>query len=246
MPDGVPQGIFITGTDTGVGKTVIAAGLAALFRKKGLSVGVMKPIQTGCITRRGARIPADARFLMQAAGTDDPIDQVCPYRFEIPAAPLVAAEYEGENIDLHRIEDSYRRLSMRHRVMVVEGIGGLLTPITPTAAVIDLAIRLNLPLIIVAHIRLGTLNHALLTIRGARQAGATILGIIFNRPGRSSQDIAEKTNPGVFSRLCSVPVLGIVPYMKGVNVEEGRLGRVRMLGQYLNEGLHHFGIKLDP
>lgn len=246
MSDGIPQGIFITGTDTGVGKTVIAAGLAALFRKKGLSIGVMKPIQTGCISRRGARIAADARFLIQAAGADDPMDHVCPYRFKIPAAPLVAAEYEGEKIDLHRIEDSYRRLSMRHRVMVVEGIGGLLTPITPTETAMDLVIRLNLPLIIVAHIRLGALNHALLTVQAARQAGATILGIIFNRPGPSSRNVAEKTNPGVFSRLCSVPVLGNVPYMKGVSVEEGRLGRVGMLGQYLNEGLHHLGIKLDP
>jgi dethiobiotin synthetase len=246
MSHAVPQGIFITGTDTGVGKTVIAAGLAVLFRKRGVNVGVMKPIQTGCLSRRGARIAADARFLIQAARADDPINQVCPYRFKIPAAPLVAAEYEGVKIDLHRIEDSYRRLSMRHGVTVVEGIGGLLTPITPTAAVIDLAIRLNLPLIIVAHIRLGTLNHALLTVQGARQAGATILGIIFNRPGRSPRDLAEKTNPGVFSRLCSVPVLGTVPYMEGVSVEEGRLGRVGMLGQYLNEGLHHLGIKLDP
>ena len=246
MSNGIPQGIFITGTDTGVGKTVVAAGLAALFRKSGLDVGVMKPIQTGCIFRPGNRIAADARFLLRAAGADDPMDDVCPYRLKIPAAPLVAAEHEGATIDLDRIEDAYRRLSSRHRVMVVEGIGGLLTPITPTTTVMDLARLLKLPLIIVAHTRLGTLNHTLLTVRCAQQSGATVMGIIFNRPGGASRSLAEKTNPEVLSRLCSVPVLGTIPFMRGISVEKGRLGRVRGLGHYLNEGRHHMGIKLDP
>ncbi len=246
MSAGISRGFFITGTDTGVGKTVVAAGLAALFRKNGLNVGVMKPIQTGCLSRGGERIAVDARFLLQAAGADDPMDQVCPYRLKIPAAPLVAAEQEGATIDLDRIEDAYRRLSSRHRVMVVEGIGGLLTPITPTATVMDLARRLTLPLIIVAHTRLGTLNHTLLTVRCAQQSGATVMGIIFNHPGGASRSLAEKTNPEVFSRLCPVPVLGTIPFMSGISVETGRLGRVRGLGHYLNEGLHNRGIKLNP
>jgi dethiobiotin synthetase len=246
MSSGIPQGIFITGTDTGVGKTVVAAGLAALFRKSGLNVGVMKPIQTGCVSRRGERIASDARFLLQTTGADDPIDQVCPYRFKMPAAPLVAAEQEGETIDLGRIQKAYRRLSSRHRVMVVEGIGGLLTPITLTKTVMDLARRLNLPLIIVAHTRLGTLNHTLLTVRWAQLSGATVMGIIFNCPDHASRSLAEKTNPEVLSRLCSVPVLGAIPFMSGISVERGRLGRVRGLGNHLKEGLHHLGIKLDP
>lgn len=246
MSNGIPQGIFITGTDTGVGKTVVAAGLAALFRKSGVNVGVMKPIQTGCASSKGERIATDARFLLQTAGADDPIDQVCPYRFKMPAAPLVAAEQEGETIDLGRIQKAYRRLSSRHRVMVVEGIGGLLTPITPSETAMDLARLLKLPLIIVARTRLGTLNHTLLTVRCAQQSGATILGIIFNHPGRASRNLAEKTNPEVLSRLCSVPVLGTIPFMSGISVERGRLGRVRGLGNHLKEGLHHLGIKLDP
>jgi dethiobiotin synthetase len=244
MSNGIPQGLFITGTDTGVGKTVVAAGLAALLRKSGLDVGVMKPIETGCISRRGERIAADARFLLRAAGADDPMDQVCPYRFKIPAAPLVAAEQEGETIDLDHIEDTYRRLSSRHHVMVVEGIGGLLTPITPTETVMDLARRLKLPLIIVAHTRLGTLNHTLLTVRYAQQAKASVMGIILNRTGRASRSLAERTNPEVLSRLCSVPILGTIPFMSGISVEKGRLGRVRGLGHYLNEGLRHLGIYL--
>ena len=246
MPAQTSQGFFITGTDTGVGKTVVAAGLAALFKKNGLDAGVMKPIQTGCIIRRGSRIAPDARFLARAVKTNDPMDLICPYRFKIPAAPLVAAEYEGTTIDLDRIESAYKTLASRHRIMVVEGIGGLLTPITPSETVLDLARRLRLPLIIVAHTRLGMLNHALLTVRYAQQTGAAVLGIIFNRLGGASRGIAEKTNPEVFSRLCSVPILGTIPHLSGIHVEAGRLGRVRGLGHYLNEGLHHLGIELNP
>ncbi|HEY5593702.1 MAG TPA: dethiobiotin synthase [Nitrospiria bacterium] len=252
------QGIFITGTDTGVGKTVVAAGLAALFRKRGLSVGVMKPIQTGCPSRRGERIATDARFLLQAAGAlskvngrisngaSDGMDQVCPYRFKDPVAPLVAAERDDVTIRLDRIAEAYRDLSARHSIMVVEGIGGLLAPITQTVFSIDLALLLKLPVLVVSHTRLGTLNHTLLTIRWAQQMGATVVGVVFNNPVPPTKSLAEKTNPLVFSRLSTVPVLGNIPFMRGMSVEKGRPGRVRNLGQYLNEGLHHLGIKLDP
>ncbi|MBI3596768.1 MAG: dethiobiotin synthase [Nitrospirae bacterium] len=245
MRNTIPQGIFITGTDTGVGKTIVAAGLAAQFKKSGFDVGVMKPIQTGCRSRRGERIAPDARFLLEAAGVDDPMDWVCPYRFKTPAAPLVAADHERKTIDLGRIAEAYRHLASRHRVVVVEGIGGLLTPITPTVSAIDLALLLKLPLIVVASTRLGTLNHTLLTVRWAQQAGATVLGIILNCPRPSARSVAEKTNSQVISRLCPIPVLGTIPFMAGVSVEKGCLGRVRTLADYLKEGLHHLGIKLD-
>jgi len=244
MPHRVPEGIFITGTDTGVGKTIVTAGLAAQFKKSGLDVGVMKPIQTGCRSRRGELIAPDARFLLQAAGIDDPMDWVCPYRFKTPAAPLVAAERERRRIDLSRITEAYRHLASRHRMVVVEGIGGLLTPITLTASAVDLALLLKLPLIVVASTRLGTLNHTLLTVRYAQQIGVAVLGIILNCPRPSARSLAEKTNAQVLSRLCPIPVLGTVPYMAGVSVEKGRLGRVRALGDRLNKGLHHLGIKL--
>lgn len=246
MPHRVPEGIFITGTDTGVGKTIVAAGLAAQFKKSGFDVGVMKPIQTGCQFRRGKWIAPDARFLLQAAGIDDPMDWVCPYRFKTPAAPLVAADRERRTIDLGRITEAYRHLASLHRFVVVEGIGGLLTPITPTVSAVDLALLLKLPLIVVASSRIGTLNHTLLTVRCAQQTGAAVLGIILNCPRPSARSIAEKTNSQVLSRLCPAPVLGAIPFMAGVSVEKGRLGRVRTLGDCLNEGFHHLGIKLNP
>ncbi|MBI3610016.1 MAG: dethiobiotin synthase [Nitrospirae bacterium] len=240
------QGFFITGTDTGVGKTVVSAAFAALFKKRGLDVGVMKPIQTGCASRGNDRIASDARFLMRAAEVDDALDRVCPYRFKDPVAPWVAAEREGVAIELDRIASAYEFLSSRHRIMVVEGIGGLLTPITPTLAAMDLARLLKLPLVVVASTRLGTLNHTLLTVRWAHQAGARVLGVVFNHPIRSAPSLAEKTNPEVFSRLSSVPILGMLPFTAGMSVERGRLGRVRGLGDHLNEGLHHLGIELNP
>jgi len=242
----MPHGIFVTGTDTGVGKTLVAAGLAALFREKGLSVGVMKPVQTGCLTRHGVRTAPDARLLLQASGADDPIDRVCPYRFLLPAAPWVAAEHESARIDIGRIEINYKRLSSRHRIMLVEGAGGLLTPITSDTAMLELARRLNLPLIIVATTRLGTLNHTLLTVRWAQREGASVLGVIFNRPFRMSPTQVEKINPATFSRLSSIPVLGTIPFMKNLKIGKRRLDGVRRLGHYLNEGLDHLGIKLDP
>lgn len=244
------EGVFVTGTDTGVGKTVVAAGLAALFGKRGLSVGVMKPIQTGCPSRRGQRIATDARFLLKAAQAQgeypgqvkDEIEWVCPYRFKDPLAPLVAAGREGITINLDRIAEAYRNLSSRHGIMVVEGIGGLLTPITPTLSSLDLAFFLKLPLLVVAHTRLGTLNHTLLTVRWAQQVGATVLGVVFNNPRPSSKSLAEKTNPQVFAGLSSVPVLGTIPFMSGICVEKGCLGRVRSLGRYLNQGIRRLGI----
>jgi dethiobiotin synthetase len=246
MTSSTPQGIFVTGTDTGVGKTFVASGLAALFRQKGLSVGVMKPVQTGCLTRHGVRTAPDARLLLRASGADDPIDQVCPYRFTLPAAPWVAAEHESTRIDIGRIEESYKWLSSRHRIMVVEGAGGLLTPITSDMDMLELARRLNLPLIIVATPRLGTLNHTLLTVRWAQREGLSVLGVIFNRPFRKSPTRVEKINPRTYSRLSSIPVLGTIPYLKGLNNAKGRLDGVRRLSHHLNEGLDHLGIKLDP
>lgn len=241
----IPHGILITGTDTGVGKTIVAAALAAQFKKSGYNVGVMKPVQTGCIYRRGELIATDARFLRQAAGIDDPMEWVCPYRFRTPAAPMVAAHYERKTIDLERIREAYENLAARHRVVVVEGIGGLLTPIKPTVSVLDLALYLKLPLIVVASNRLGTLNHTLLTIRWAQHAGARVLGIILNCPRPSVHGIAEKTNAQVISRLCSTRVLGMIPFRTGVSVERERLGRVKTLAHYLNEGINHLGIKLN-
>ena len=240
------RGIFVTGTDTGVGKTVIAAALAAACRARGLDVGVMKPVETGCAVRNGRRIARDARELMRAAGVRDGIEAVCPYRFKEPLAPILAAEREGAAIRLSRIAAAFRRLSRRHDFMIVEGIGGTLTPVTRAVFALDLALSFELPVLVVARTGLGTLNHTLLTVQAVRQAGAPVLGVVFNRarPGRNG--LVERTNPGVFSRISDVPVLGVVPYLGGAD-RRSRLGGVgRMVMDHVDKRIHHPGIELDP
>lgn len=238
------KGLFITGTDTGVGKTVVTAGLALLLRKRGLDVGVMKPIETGCPSRSGRRIGPDTRFLMAAAEAHDDIDLIAPYRLKAPLAPLVAAQRERITIDLHRIIVAYRRLAERHAVMLVEGIGGLMVPIARHATVLDLIRLLKLPILIVAANRLGTLNHTLLTLQCAEQAGIMVRGIVFNQT-KQRMDLSAWTNLTVLASMVKVPVLGTVPYVKGISVERQGLRRLDRVLNHLDKGIHHLGIELD-
>lgn len=253
------KGIFITGTDTGVGKTVVTAALASLFKDRGVSVGVMKPIQTGCGNGRGPLSAPDVRFLLKALNGPrghrsrgriilprEELEWISPYRFSAPVAPLVAAARERIRIRFDKILRSYRSLSRRYSLLLVEGIGGLLCPLGPNLYALDLALRMRLPILIVATTRLGSINHTLLTIRWAQRSGARVLGVVLNRPHRSSRSLAERTLPDILARLSPVPIIGILPYRGGIDVEKGRLGDVRSLAHHLDKGLYHLGIKLDP
>src|SRR5438477_779637 len=165
------NGLFITGTDTGVGKTMVTAGLAMLLRSRHKPVGVMKPIQTGCPMVEGKPFPEDTVKLQGASETDDPLELVTPYRFRSPLAPFVAGRIERKKITFSKILRAYRQLKQRHAFMLVEGIGGILVPITKKARVLELIQLLDLPLLIVARSGLGTLNHTLLTAHRAKEAG---------------------------------------------------------------------------
>lgn len=206
------SGFFVTGTGTEVGKTAVTAALAHAWASRGIDVGVMKPVATGCRRRNEVLRCEDVEALAAAAGVADPADLLCPYRFEPPVAPLVALS-NGAGISLQRIERAYRRLSRRHACMLVEGIGGLEVPLDGRRTVLDLAERLGLPLIIVADAGLGTLNHTLLTLRAARQRGLTVAGVILNRR-QPRPSLAERTNPEVLRRLGGVPILGVVPRLR--------------------------------
>ena len=202
---------FITGTDTGVGKTVVTGALAAALARTGLSVGVMKPCESGCAEKDGELVPADALFLRDMAGCDDALDEVCPYRLRAPLAPGVAAKLEGVVIDPARIQDLFAAACRRHDSVLVEGAGGLLVPMTDVLLTIDLVRLLAIPLIIVARLSLGAINHTLLTVREAQRAGLVIAGIILNQTGQD-HGLAEMTNPDVISRFAGVPILGIMPF----------------------------------
>jgi dethiobiotin synthetase len=174
------RGWFVTGTDTGVGKTVVACALAEQLRARRQPVGVMKPIETGV----GPQGPLDAIALIEASGAEDPLELVCPQRFELPAAPRVAAARERRAVDLACIRDAYAELRRRHPLLIVEGAGGLLVPIAADYTMADLMVELGLPLIVVARAALGTVNHTLLTLEAAERRGLGVAGVVISHGPR--------------------------------------------------------------
>jgi dethiobiotin synthetase len=209
--------VFVTGTDTEVGKTVVAAGLALALKNRGLSVGVLKPAATGCRSHRGKRIAEDVEYLAGASTSEDERELICPYMLREPLAPEVAAKLEGAHIDIRKIIRAFRELLRRHEVLIIEGAGGVFVPIKRNYFMIDLMAALSSPIIIVARPGLGTINHTLLTREVARERKIDVMGIIINnyveRPS-----LAERTNPDVIRRYAGTELLGIMPHLKGVSV----------------------------
>ena len=205
------RGLFITGTDTGVGKTIVTAALAMILREAGADVGVMKPVATGCVRRREGLVSEDAELLAKAADVPEPLTEISPIRLAEPLAPTVAAARARLTLDLAPMWAAWRRLRSAHDIMLVEGIGGLLCPVTPKESVADLAKVFGLPLLVVARPVLGTINHTVLTVEAARARGLRVAGIVINRYHHDSVDLAETTNPDEVQRVTGVDVLGLVP-----------------------------------
>ena len=213
--------LFISGTDTGVGKTTVACGLAAQFRQRGMRVGVMKPAETGCVTRNGEMIALDAIALRAAAESNDAIELICPYRYGTPLAPAAAAVVEGrEPPDLKRIAATYARLAADRDVMLVEGAGGIAVPITWSANYTDLARLLNLELILVVGNRLGCINDTVLSLEYAARRGVRVRGYILNDLEAESSPASE-TNARSLESLLPGRCLGMMRYGYPLSVEIG-------------------------
>ncbi|MBS0156044.1 MAG: dethiobiotin synthase [Nitrospira sp.] len=211
------HGIFITGTDTGVGKTLVTAALALHFKKQGLSVGVMKPIETGVSPSREAQ--SDAARLRAIIESDEPLGAIRPYAFELPVAPLAAAQKEGQAINLETIKKIYRLLSSRYDFMVVEGVGGVRVPITPKIGVTDLIRLLRLPVVVVGRSGLGGINHALLTLEALQRSRIPILALVLNQTESARSAVArlqQRTTLEILRKQAAVPVLGPLPYEPGM------------------------------
>jgi len=215
-------GLFITGTDTGVGKTLVACGLAALLRESGYKVGVMKPAETGCEERDGKPFPQDAYLLKEVSGCSEPVEKICPYRLRDPLTPSMAAEREGVKIDISLLEKIYGEISSNHDITLVEGAGGLLAPILPSYTYADLARLLKLPLLVVAANRLGVINHLLLTLEHASCRGLRVLGYVFNRLD-AQPSLAADTNREALLSLTAVPCLGEIPYIEDLEAKRPSL-----------------------
>ena len=184
-------GIFVIGTDTGVGKTHVASSVVRALRSEGHRVGAMKPVSTGSIPSQ------DAERLADALGGSVPLERIAPIVYEEPVAPSIAARRAGKLLTqpdlLEQVGRTLRWWSDRVDVIVVEGIGGLLCPLAEGSTVADLAIDLDFPLLIVARRRLGTINHTLMTIEAARFRSLRIAGLVLNSPEPETGDLAEST-----------------------------------------------------
>lgn len=211
------RGLFIAGTDTGVGKTLVAGGLALVLREKGIDVGVMKPVETGADRlANGLLRGKDALFLREMSGATDELELINPYCLAEPLAPAVAAKREGMEIKMSVIQQAYLTLSARHELMIVEGAGGLLVPLTERYLMADLAQLLKLPLLLVARASLGTINHTLLSLFYAQQRAIPVLGVVMNHTTPET-GIAEQTNAETLKEWANCPFWGAIPYLPVIN-----------------------------
>jgi dethiobiotin synthetase len=211
-------GLVVTGTDTEVGKTVVAGAIADWFRRRGHRVGVLKPAATGCVRRREGLVSEDAEFLAHCADARFPLDVICPQRYAEPLAPAIAAERAGQLLEWEAVDRSIAAMSGEAcDVLIVEGVGGLMVPMDERHTFLDVARWLKLPTVVVARPNLGTINHTLLTTSTLKGAGVTVAGVVVNRYPADGAGIAEETNPRAIERWGKVPVLAVVPnYTPGV------------------------------
>jgi len=232
------RGLFVTGTDTEVGKTLVAGAIARHLRRRGRRVAVFKPAASGCRRDRGQLVSTDAEFLAACADSPHALSEIAPLRYASPLAPNVAAQREGSPVDLEAIFDAYRRIIADADVVVVEGVGGLLCPISDEFWVAHLARLTALPLVVVARAGLGTINHTLLTLHAARSAELYVAGVVVNRyppdlladaqgglTVAGADDLSALTNPHQIAARGRTGILAIVPDEPDTSVERITIGR---------------------
>ena len=203
------QGLFITGTDTGVGKTAVTCALAVELRRQGHNVGVMKPILTGASAH-----PNDVDRLIRATQVSDPLELVNPYQFDQPLAPQIAAGLENVTIDIQHITAAFRDLQSRHDIVLVEGIGGVMVPIAPGYFIINLIQSFKIPTLIVTHGELGTINHTILTIRALQNHAISIAGLIMNQPRALLPEVELNATSACILESTVVPFLGTLRHIQ--------------------------------
>jgi len=211
------RGVFITGTDTGVGKTRVACELLRAVRARGVDAGVMKPVETGVAAAHGdtGRLGEDGAALVAAGGVTDSAELISPYRFALPASPLVAARAVGLEVRPECIRSAFATLAARHPWMLVEGAGGWAVPVATGVDMSHLAVALGLPVIVVARRVLGTINHTRLTVDAVRRAGLTVAAIVLNGaqvPLSPQGDPTLASNAALLAELTGVRVEESMPW----------------------------------
>ncbi|MDQ0877444.1 dethiobiotin synthetase [Paenibacillus sp. V4I3] len=212
------RGLFVTGTDTCVGKTMVTAALTAAFRAEGLNAGVWKPVQSGALLGSGV---TDAECLLKRSGIDECPEAVAPFTFEASLTPFLAAKHAGVTLTIKELIAAGEPLINRYEALLIEGAGGVAVPLTEDSLVIDLISELHTPALVVSHSGLGTINHTLLTVSLLRQRDIPIVGVIMNDGAlESHDDPSVSTNADLIERYGGVKVLGRFPRLYGeVNTE---------------------------
>jgi dethiobiotin synthetase len=215
----VIRGLFVTGTDTDVGKTIVTGALAAALRAEDLNVGIWKPVQSGALLGSGE---TDAERLLQYSGIHERAEDVASFTFQAPLTPMLAAKQDGVDITLQEVISAGQPLADRYESVLIEGAGGVAVPLTEDSLVVDLISELRIPALIVARSGLGTINHTLLTVSYLQQHGVPIIGFILN-DGDSNEmynDSSAATNAELIERYCGISFLGRFPRLTGeINTE---------------------------
>ena len=203
---------FVSGTDTGVGKTTITAALASSLRRHGIDVGVMKPIASGTPQKTGFK-SSDVELLHEAAKVDDKEEMINPVFLPLPTSPYDATKILNLEIDMNVIYERFQYLLRAHQMLLVEGIGGIMTPIKRNFFVADMIKELGLEAIIVTRSTLGTLNHTMMTFRMCKEYGIAVKGLIINYFDEKGI-LAERNTPSTLHEITGMPILGIIPFVK--------------------------------
>jgi dethiobiotin synthase len=215
----VSKGLFITGTGTDVGKTLVTAGILRWLRAQGMDAVSAKPVQTGARRDGGVWRSPDLDLHLRIADytpEEDEYALMAPYCYEPACSPHLAGRLVSRVPDVGRICECVHTLQSRHAAVLVEGAGGIMVPLDDKTLLLALAARLGFPVVIVALAGLGTINHTLLTIEALKHAGVPVLGVILNEPHASPRSAIKDDNPRAIERYAGVKVLGTVPFLPGL------------------------------
>jgi dethiobiotin synthetase len=221
----VARGYFITGTDTGSGKTAVTAAILRWLRTRGVNAATMKPVQTGAKLQNSRMIAPDLAFHHAAANFTPPsahVDRMAPYLYELACSPHLAARMARRYPDIDRILASARGLEKLYDVLLIEGAGGIYVPLTESETMLDLMQRLGYPIILVARRGLGTINHTLLSLEALRHARLDVAGVIFNEAEDVAEDFIRQDNPRAVEAFGRVPVLGNMDFLPGLDANPAK------------------------
>lgn len=213
--------LFVTGTGTGVGKTTVSCAVLGAAHARGMTVAASKPAESGCEVRAGALWPSDAAALRAAVGHAQALAEICPYRYEEAVAPGVAAARTGDVPSLDELAAACERVVERGAdLTLVEGAGGLLVPLSGEHLVADLALRLEMPVLVVGLAGLGTINHSLLTLEALRARGLEVAGLVLNDAVGTTSPQAAASNCDEIRRASGVEILGVLPHCSEGGLDE--------------------------